>query len=115
MWTSMEHDYRGRSSSRDQGRCLGFGPPKSKTSIRTIEIDEETIALLREQNERQRFASPSMGARPTGLTWTLSSAGPGARPEDPNVVNRRFAWRVQWCSLTRRAALTFPMKARRRS
>ena len=38
-----------------QGKSLGFGPPKSTKSIRTIDLDEETVELLREQYERQRF------------------------------------------------------------
>jgi len=38
-----------------QGNGLGSGPPKSRKSIRTIDVDQETIALLREQQEHQRF------------------------------------------------------------
>jgi hypothetical protein len=44
---------RGQTSVKQeyprQGKSLGFGPPKSKKTIRTIDVDEETIALLREQ------------------------------------------------------------------
>jgi hypothetical protein len=61
-----------------QGSGLGFGPPKSRKSVRTIDVDEETIALLREEHERQRFDRRAWGTA-YRLTWTLSSAGPVAR------------------------------------
>ena len=44
-----------------QGNGVGFGPPKSRKSIRTIDVDEETIALLREQQERQLFDRRAQG------------------------------------------------------
>ncbi len=44
-----------------QGKGLGFGTTKSKKSIRTIDVDQETIALLHEQQERQRFDRRAWG------------------------------------------------------
>src|SRR5260370_7443747 len=34
-----------------QGKSLGFGPPKSAKSIRTIDLDGETADLVREQRQ----------------------------------------------------------------
>jgi len=77
-----------------QGKGLGFGPPKSQKSIRRIDLDEETIALLREQHERQRF-----DRRACGLAYRadldLVFSRPGGSPEDPNIIGRRFARRVR--------------------
>lgn len=44
-----------------QGKSLGFGPPKSSKSIRTIDLDGETVGLLREQRERQLFERRAWG------------------------------------------------------
>jgi integrase len=77
-----------------QGSPLGFGPPKSKKSVRTIDLDEETVALLREQQERQRFDRHASGsAYRTDLD--LVFCRPGGSPEDPNVIGRRFERRVR--------------------
>ena len=77
-----------------QGNGLGFGLPKSKKSTRTIDVDDETIALLREQQERQRFDRRAWG---TGYRADLDLVfcRPGGSPEDPNVIGRRFARRVR--------------------
>jgi len=77
-----------------QGNGLGFGPPKSRKSIRTIDVDQETIALLREQQERQRFDRRAWG---TGYRADLDLVfcRPGGSAEDPNVIGRRFARRVR--------------------
>ena len=77
-----------------QGNGLGFGPPKSKKGVRTIDLDEETVALLREQQERQRFDRHASGsAYRTDLD--LVFCRPGGLPEDPNVIGRRFERRVR--------------------
>ena len=77
-----------------QGNGLGSGPPKSRKSIRTIDVDQETIALLREQQERQRFDRRAWG---TGYRADLDLVfcRPGGSAEDPNVIGRRFARRVR--------------------
>ena len=77
-----------------QGNGLGFGPPKSRKSIRTIDVDEETIALLREQNERQRFDRRACGSA-YRADLDLVFCRPGGSPEDPNVIGRRFVRRVR--------------------
>ena len=77
-----------------QGSGLGFGPPKSKKSVRTIDLDEETVALLREQHERQRFDRRASGSGYRS-DLDLVFCRPGGSPEDPNVVGRRFARQVR--------------------
>lgn len=77
-----------------QGSGLGFGPPKSRKSIRTIAVDDETIALLREQHERQLFDRRAWGAA-YRADLDLVFCRPGGVPEDPNVIGRRFARRVR--------------------
>ena len=63
-WRDVDFD-GARLSARQQftrqGNGVGFGPPKSRKSIRTIDVDEETIALLREQQERQLFDRRAQG------------------------------------------------------
>jgi hypothetical protein len=58
---------------------------ESKKSIRTIDVDEETIALLREQQERQRFDRRAWG---TGYRADLGLVfcRPGGSAEDPNIL-----------------------------
>ncbi len=77
-----------------QGKGLGFGPPKSKKSIRTIDVDEETIALLREQQERQRFDRRAWGSG-YRADLDLVFCRPEGSAEDPNIIGRRFARRVR--------------------
>ena len=77
-----------------QGSGLGFGPPKSKKSVRTIDVDEETIALLREQHERQRFDRRAWGTA-YRADLDLVFCRPGGSPEDPNKIGRHFARRVR--------------------
>jgi integrase len=77
-----------------QGNGLGFGPPKSKKSIRTIDVDEETIELLREQQERQRFDRRARGAA-YRADLDLVFCRPGGLPEDPTIMGRRFVRRVR--------------------
>jgi integrase len=77
-----------------QGNGLGFGAPKSRKSIRSIDVDDETIVLLREQHERQRFDRRAWGpAYRSDLD--LVFCRPGGSPEDPNVIGRRFVRRVR--------------------
>jgi integrase len=75
-----------------QGKSLGFGPPKSAKSIRTIDLDGETVDLLREQRERQLFERRKWGNR---ADLDLVFCRPGGLPEDPNVIGRRFGRRVR--------------------
>ncbi len=77
-----------------QGKGLGFGSPKSRKSVRTIDLDEETIALLREQYERQRFERRAWGTA-YRADLDLVFCRPGGSPEDPNVIGRRFGRRVR--------------------
>jgi integrase len=77
-----------------QGKSLGFGPPKSAKSIRTIDLDEETVDLLREQRERQLFDRRAWG-KAYRADLDLVFCRPGGAPEDPNVVGRRFGRRIR--------------------
>ncbi len=86
-----------------QGSGVGFGPPKSRKSIRTIDVDEETIALQRDQQERHLFDRRAHGPA-YREDLDLVFCRPGGSPEDPNVIGRRFERRV-------RALRTVPMIA----
>ena len=77
-----------------QGNGLGFGPPKSKKSIRTIDVDEETVELLREQQERQRFQRRGWKTA-YRADLDLVFCRPGGSPEDPTIIGRRFTRRVR--------------------
>ena len=77
-----------------QENGVGFGPPKSRKSIRTIDVDAETIALLREQQERQRFDRRACGPAYRD-DLDLVFCRPGGMPHDPNVIGRRFERRVR--------------------
>ena len=77
-----------------QGKSLGFGPPKSAKSIRTIDLDGETVDLLREQRERQLFERRAWG-KAYRADLDLVFCRPGGAPEDPNVIGRRFGRRIR--------------------
>jgi len=77
-----------------QGKSLGFGPPKSANSIRTIDLDPDTVDLLREQRERQLFERRKWG-KAYRADLNLVFCRPGGIPEDPNVIGRRFGRRVR--------------------
>ena len=77
-----------------QGKSLGFGPPKSAKSIRTIDLDGETVDLLREQRERQLFERRAWG-KAYRADLDLVFCRPGGSPEDPNVIGRRFGRRIR--------------------
>ncbi len=77
-----------------QSKTWGFGPPKSAKSVRTIDLDPETVELLREERERQLFERRAWGeAYRTDLD--LAFCRPDGSAEDPDVVGRRFVRRVQ--------------------
>ena len=77
-----------------QGKSLGFGPPKSAKSIRTIDLDGETVDLLREQRERQLFERRAWG-KAYRADLDLVFCRQGGSPEDPNVIGRRFGRRIR--------------------
>ena len=91
-----------------QGNGLGFGAPKSRKSIRSIDVDDETIVLLREQHERQRFDRRAWG-NAYRADLDLVFCRPGGSPEDPNVIGRRFTRRVR--ELATLQTLGFPRRA----
>jgi integrase len=73
---------------------IGSGPPKSAKSIRTIDLDGETVDLLREQRERQLFERRAWG-KAYRADLDLAFCRPGGIPEDPNVIGRRFGRRIR--------------------
>jgi integrase len=83
----------GRVSVRQQytrqGSHLGFGPPKSKKSLRTVEIDAGTVEALMSHR-----VSQAKGAGSTAVSgsvgFDLVFCRPDGSPLDPNVVGRRF-------------------------
>jgi integrase len=76
------------------GKGWGFGPPKSAKSVRTIDLDPETVGLLREERERQLFERRAWG---DGYRSDLDLVfcRPDGSTEDPDVVGRRFVRRVR--------------------
>jgi integrase-like protein len=61
--------------------------------VRTIDLDPETVEMLDEQRERQRFDRRAWGdAYRSDLD--LVFCRPDGSPEDPDVIGRRFARRV---------------------
>ena len=47
-----------------QGSALGFGPPKSAKSVRSIDVDPDTVDVLRIQQDAQRFRRKAPGRGP---------------------------------------------------
>jgi integrase len=96
-WREVDFD-AGRVSIRQQwtrhGSGLAFGPPKSEKSKRTIDIDTDTLAILRERRERQLFERRAWGAAyRTDLDLVFCDAD--GSPQDPSVIGRRFGRRVR--------------------
>src|ERR1700686_1844536 len=83
-----------RQQDTRQGKPPGFGPPKSAKIIRTIDLDGETVDLLREQRERQLFERRAWG-KAYRAALDLVFCRPGGAPEDPNVIGRRFGRRIR--------------------
>jgi integrase len=77
-----------------QANGVGFRPANSRKSIRTIDVDEETFALLREQQERQSFDRRGWGAA-YRTDLDLVFCRPAGSPHDPNVIGRSFERRVR--------------------
>ena len=95
-------DFEGRRVSirqqwTRQGSGLAFGPPKSEKSKRTIDLDADTLAILRERRERQLFERRAWG-NAYRIDLDLVFCDADGSPQDPNVVGRRFGRRV--CSLS---------------
>ncbi len=96
-WRDVDLD-AGRVSVRQQytrqGGALAFCPPKSQKSIRTVDLDEDTTAVLREQREAQGFERRAWGdAYRSDLD--LIFCRPDGSPHDPNVIDRRFGRRIR--------------------
>lgn len=71
----------------------GFGPPKSEKSKRSLDIDADTVAILRERRERQLFERRAWGSAYHSDVDLVLCREDGS-PEDPDVVGRRFSRRV---------------------
>jgi hypothetical protein len=90
---------RGAASGREKPGPRRLGGDRNdwrlarKKSVRTIDVDEETIALLREQHEQQRFDRRAWGTA-YRADLDLVFCRPGGSPEDPNKIGRHFARRV---------------------
>jgi hypothetical protein len=96
-WRDVDLD-SSRLSIRQQltrnGTGWGFGLPKSSKSVRFIDVDPETVELLGEQRERQRFERRAWGdAYRSDLDLVFGR--PDGSAEDPDVVGRRFGRRVR--------------------
>ncbi len=75
------------------GSGWGFGLPKSSKSVRTVDVDPETVEVLREHHESQRFERRAWGtAYRTDLDLVFGR--PDGSAEDPDVIGRRFGRRV---------------------
>ena len=76
-----------------QRETWGFGPPKSAKSVRTIDVDSDTVELLREEHERQGFERRAWGDVYRS-DLDLVFCRPDGSAEDPDVVGRRFVRHV---------------------
>jgi integrase len=74
-----------------QDKRLRFGPPKTKTGLRSIDLDPGTVQVLRQDREAQELKRLTVG-RSYGNDLDLVFPGPQGAPQDPDVVYRRFAW-----------------------
>lgn len=95
-WRDVDLD-NGRVSVKQQwtrqGSALGFGPPKSAKSVRTIDVDPDTVEVLRIQQDGQRFRRKAWGKG--YATVDLVFARADGSPHDPNEIGRRFVRRVR--------------------
>jgi integrase len=65
-------------------RSVGFSAPKSKMSVRAIDLDDDTVAILRTlRGVESLFASALVFGQPNG------------QPYEPSVLGRRFSERVR--------------------
>jgi integrase len=72
-----------------QGAGWGFGLPKSKKSVRTVELDPDTAEVLDEHRDRQLFERRAWGdAYRSDLDLVFGR--PDGSAEDPDVIGRRF-------------------------
>lgn len=72
-----------------QEAALEFGPPKTSSGVRTVELDPGTIDVLRQHRAAQEFERRSWGpAYRTDLD--LVFARPDGSAHDPDVVRHRF-------------------------
>ncbi len=96
-WRDVDLDAN-RLSVRQQvsrgRRGWGFGPPKSEKSKRSIDLDAETVELLREERERNLFERRAWGAAYRS-DLDLVFCRPDGSAEDPDVVGRRFVRQVK--------------------
>jgi len=94
-WRDLDLD-AGRVNVRQQyqGRVLGFCPPKSRKGVRTIEVDEDTMKVLREHREAQGFLRGRFGdGYATELDLVFCRADGTAH--DLKAVDDRFGRRVR--------------------
>jgi len=77
---------------------------RARRASAQIDLDGETVDLLREQRERQLFERRAWG-KGYRADLDLVFCRPGGSPEDPNVVGRRFGRRIAiWPGFGDRAA-----------
>lgn len=77
-----------------QGVGWGFGLPKSKKSIRTVELDPDTAEVLGEHRDRQLFERRAWGDAYRS-DFDLVFGRPDGSAEDPDVIGRRFGRHVR--------------------
>lgn len=74
--------------SRQDGK-LQFGPPKTEHGLRTVELDEDTVAVLAEHRQAQEFQRRSWGeAYRSDLDLVFPRAE--GSPQDPDRIAKRF-------------------------
>jgi integrase len=100
-WRDVDFD-SARLSIRQQltrynGAGWGFGLTKSRKSIRTVEVDPETIEVLGEHRDRQLFERRAWGdAYRSDLDLVFGR--PEGSAEDPDSIGRRFGRQVRLLS-----------------
>ncbi len=65
-------------------RSVGFSAPKSANSVRAIDLDEDTVAILRTYRGVESL-----------FTSALVFGQPNGQPYEPSVLGRRFRERIR--------------------
>lgn len=90
-WQDVDLD-AGQLSVRQQlvrqGEAITFGPPKTKAGRRSISLDGDTVATLRER--RARWSADKLHFGEAFGNLDLVFCRPDGKPHDPDVITQQF-------------------------